>query len=162
MIRKPESIDGDVVFGCEDPDQNDSRACLDRYFDVLLERFDEPFERSKTNAVDVDSMRPPHGWLMIGRIDGQAVACGALKRVDADVADIKHVWVSEAARGRGVGGGLMTALEKLAESEGFRFVRLDTNRNLVEAVAMYRARGYAEVDAFNDEFYAHHWFIKTL
>jgi hypothetical protein len=41
-------------------------------------------------------------------------------------------------------------------------VRLETNRSLVEAVALYRASGYEEVPAFNDERYAHHWFAKRL
>ncbi|HEX6312549.1 MAG TPA: MarR family transcriptional regulator, partial [Acidimicrobiia bacterium] len=40
--------------------------------------------------------------------------------------------------------------------------RLETNRNLTEAIALYRSAGYVEVDAFNDEPYAHHWFEKRL
>jgi len=162
MTSESVSRGSNPVFACEDPALAESQACLNSYFDVLAERFDVPFERSKTNAVDVDVMRPPRGWLIIGRLDGLAVACGALKRVDQDVADIKHVWVSESIRGRGVGAGLMTALEQRAVVEGFSSVRLDTNRNLVEAIAMYRSRGYSEVSAFNEEFYAHHWFTKTL
>ena len=41
-------------------------------------------------------------------------------------------------------------------------VRLDTNRNLVEAIAMYRGRGYREVPPFDREGYADHWFEKDL
>jgi hypothetical protein len=33
---------------------------------------------------------------------------------------------------------------------------------LTEAIGLYRAAGYDEVDAFNDEPYAQHWFAKTL
>ena len=40
--------------------------------------------------------------------------------------------------------------------------RLDTNRLLVEAIAMYRSAGYVEVPSFNDEYFAHHWFRKEL
>ena len=47
-------------------------------------------------------------------------------------------------------------------NSGSRVVRLETNRTLIEAVAMYRTAGYVEVDAFNDEPYAHHWFEKHL
>jgi hypothetical protein len=49
-----------------------------------------------------------------------------------------------------------------AADHGSRAVRLDTNETLTEAIAMYRSAGYDEVDAFNDEPYAHHWFEKTL
>jgi hypothetical protein len=45
---------------------------------------------------------------------------------------------------------------------GVRVLRLETNRTLAEAIALYRAAGYREVAAFNDEPYAHHWFEKSL
>ena len=45
---------------------------------------------------------------------------------------------------------------------GARTIRLETNRNLTEAIALYRSAGYREVPAFNDEPYAHHWFEKQL
>ena len=41
-------------------------------------------------------------------------------------------------------------------------LRLETNRALTEAVALYRSSGYHEVDAFNDEPYADHWFEKHV
>jgi hypothetical protein len=41
-------------------------------------------------------------------------------------------------------------------------VRLETNKALTEAISLYRSAGYREVDAFNDEPYAHHWFEKQL
>ena len=42
------------------------------------------------------------------------------------------------------------------------FVRLETNRSLVEAIRLYRENGYSEVERFNDEPYADHWFEKEL
>ena len=41
-------------------------------------------------------------------------------------------------------------------------VRLESNRALTEAIALYRGFGCREVPAFNDEPYAHHWFEKRL
>lgn len=49
-----------------------------------------------------------------------------------------------------------------ASEHGARSVTLETNASLVEAIAMYRAAGYIEVSAFNDEVYADHWFEKVL
>ena len=43
-----------------------------------------------------------------------------------------------------------------------RAVRLETNRTLREAIALYRSAGYAEIERFNAEPYAHHWFEKRL
>jgi hypothetical protein len=38
--------------------------------------------------------------------------------------------------------------------------RLETNESLIEAIST--GRRVQEVDAFNDEPYAHHWFEKQL
>ena len=56
----------------------------------------------------------------------------------------------------------MDALEDTAASMGLSQVRLETNRALTEAMALYRARGYREVAPFNTEVHAHHWFAKDL
>lgn len=45
---------------------------------------------------------------------------------------------------------------------GARHMRLDTRHDLVEARALYARTGYAEVEPFNDDQYAEHWFAKSL
>jgi hypothetical protein len=45
---------------------------------------------------------------------------------------------------------------------GVRTVRLETNRALTEAVALYRAAGYREVAPLNAEPYAHNWYEMRL
>ena len=70
------------------------------------------------------------------------------------------MWVSEAVRGLGLGRRILAELEDYARGHGARAVRLETNRTLIEAVALYRSAGYREVAAFDAEPYAHHWFEK--
>ncbi len=72
------------------------------------------------------------------------------------------MWVAGSARGLGVGRRILTELEHRARRRGATVVRLETNRQLTEAIDLYRSAGYAEVPAFNDEPYAHHWFEKRL
>ena len=72
------------------------------------------------------------------------------------------MWVSPDARGLGLGRRLLRELEQDAAAAGARAVRLETNRSLTEAISLYRQAGYREVDRFNDEPYAHHWFEKRL
>jgi ribosomal protein S18 acetylase RimI-like enzyme len=57
---------------------------------------------------------------------------------------------------------LLAEAERHAQKAGARAIRLETNRGLTEAINLYRRSGYIEVDAFNDEPYAHHWFEKKL
>ncbi len=63
------------------------------------------------------------------------------------------------ARGLGLGRRMLDELERRA---GPGLIRLDTNGALTEAIAMYRACGYAEIPRYNDEVHAQHWFEKRL
>jgi ribosomal protein S18 acetylase RimI-like enzyme len=90
------------------------------------------------------------------------VGCGALKFHDGAPAEVKRMWVDPAVRGLGLGRRLLAGLEDHAAERRVTALRLETNRALDEAVGLYRAAGYREVTAFNDEPYAHHWFQKRL
>jgi len=72
------------------------------------------------------------------------------------------MWVARRARGRGLGRRLLGELEHHARERGAVAVRLDTNRALAEAIALYRSAGYVEVERFNDDPYAEAWFEKPL
>ena len=104
----------------------------------------------------------PAGCFVIAYRDGEAIGCGGLKLHGSDPAEIKRVWVDRAARGLGLARQLVTDLEDRARAAGAPAVQLDTNRALTEAIALYRSIGYVEIDPFNEEPYAHHWFRKDL
>jgi Acetyltransferase (GNAT) family. len=70
--------------------------------------------------------------------------------------------VADSARGLGLGRRMLTALEREARALGLVTLRLETNRVLTEAIALYRSAGYAEVPPFNADPYANHWFEKQL
>ena len=72
------------------------------------------------------------------------------------------MWVDRSARGLGLARRLVTDLEDRARAAGAPAVQLDTNRTLTEAIALYRSIGYVEIEPFNEEPYAHHWFRKDL
>ena len=56
----------------------------------------------------------------------------------------------------------MQRLEEIARDAGLGALRLDTNKALTEAHALYRKLGYHEIPPYNDNPYAHHWFEKRL
>lgn len=148
-------------IGVEDPDSPDAKWCLGQYFAELGERFEEGFDAGRSIPADAGDLRPPRGSFLIARLDGRPVGCGAIKATEPGVGSIKRMWVSREMRGTGVGRRLLLALEKEAAGLGMRLVRLETNRSLHEAQALYRRNGYREVAAFNDDPYAHHWFEKS-
>ncbi len=146
----------------EAPASADGRWCIAQYFKELANRFETGFDPGKTNSASEAELTPPAGYLVIARLDGRPVACGALKIKDSAVAEIKRMWTAELARGLGIARKVLATLEGIACERRITTVRLETNKALVEAQALYRKCGYREVAAFNDEPYAHHWFEKRL
>ena len=112
-------------------------------------------------SATTEEMTPPKGYFLIARLHGDAVGCGALK-CHSDYGEIKRMWVAASTRGLGIGRRILLRLEEIARERNLPIVRLETNKALTEAQALYRNRGYREVAPFNRESYAHHWFEKTL
>jgi GNAT superfamily N-acetyltransferase/DNA-binding PadR family transcriptional regulator len=149
-----------VVLERCDPEHPDAVHCLSTYYAELAQRFDAGFDPSR-NRIDAPAMRPPAGLLLIARLYGTPVGCGALL-LKPELAKIKRMWVDPSVRGLGLGHRLLAALEAEALAVGYATVGLETNSALGEAIGMYRANGYTEVEPFDDEPYAHHWFTKAL
>jgi GNAT superfamily N-acetyltransferase len=152
----------DVRVEIEPPDSGEARWCLEQYFRELLQRFEAGYDPAASRPIDAAELTPPAGVFVIARREGRPVGCGALRVTEPGVGEIKRVWVSAHARGAGVGRRIVEALEAVARDLAVRTLRLDTNRALIEAHALYRRCGFVEVAPFNDELYAHHWFEKTL
>ena len=109
-----------------------------------------------------DDLVAPGGILLVARQGRYAVGCAGLLLLPDRLGEVRRVFVDPRARGRGIGTGLMTELERLALDHGVTRLRLDVRHDLVEARALYAALGYEEVPAFNDARYAAHWFAKSL
>jgi DNA-binding MarR family transcriptional regulator/GNAT superfamily N-acetyltransferase len=146
----------------ESPRGAAGRWCLEQYYTELRERFDTGFDPATSSLPDSGDMAPPNGLFLIARLRGDPVGCGGLILQGARPAEIKRMWVASAVRGLGLGKRLLSELERRAEDSGAPATRLDTNRNLTEAISMYRSSGYEEIPDFNGEPYAHHWFEKRL
>ncbi|SRR6266487_4409502 len=139
-----------------------ARHCVRAYFSELAHRFDGGFDPARSISADDQELTPPAGLVLVATLHSDPVGCGALKFHHDAPAEVKRMWVAPAVRGLGLGRRLLAELETLAAGGGARTLRLETNRALTEAVGLYRSAGYREVDAFNREPYAHHWFEKTL
>jgi DNA-binding MarR family transcriptional regulator len=145
-----------------DPAHPDARSCIRSYFAELDRRSDSGFDPAAGIPAEPHELRPPAGVLLVAYLRSDPIGCGAVKHHDDAPSEIKRMWVAESARGLGLGRRLLSELETWAAGRGAGTLRLETNRALTEAIALYRSAGYLEVPAFNDEPFAHHWFEKTL
>ena len=107
-------------------------------------------------------LSPPHGAFLLGRHRGAPACCGGVKRLDANVCEIKRMYVVSELRGRGVARVLLSALERHARELGYVLARLDTGPRQAHARSLYESSGYVEIENFNANPVASFWGEKPL
>jgi len=92
-----------ITFGVEPPTTPDARWCFDQYTAELNSRFDGGFDPGMSRSAHPEELTPPSGLLILGRLQGRPVGCGALKFHKKEPAELKRMWIAESVRGLGVG-----------------------------------------------------------
>lgn len=116
----------------------------------------------RTFRPDAALFTPPAGVFLVAVLDGRPVGCGGVRMLSPVRGEIKHLWMRPAARGTGSGRALLAELERRAAELGATDIVLDTNARLEAAQALYRSSGYVDVEPYNDNPNATHWFRKAL
>jgi GNAT superfamily N-acetyltransferase len=138
-------------------------ALVQTYLAEISVMFPDGLDPDRSVTAEPDELSPPHGAFLIVRDDdGAAIGCGGLKLLDPQTAEVKRMWLAPAARGRGLGGAMLEALEHAAGELGATEGRLDTNARFESALALFRGHGWREVPPYNRNAYATHWFAKSL
>ena len=101
------------------------------------------------------NLKPQHvaagaGVFVIARAGGEAVGCGALRRLDGDSAEVKRMYVEPAVRGQGVGAAILSHLEAAALELGASRLVLETGVHQVEAIGLYRKAGFTPVPCWGE------------
>lgn len=148
-------------------DHPDALAIMREYMDEVASRYfgRQVTEAELTHYVAEEpgtDLVAPTGAFLIGRRDGVVAGCAGTRVVAPGITELTKVFIKPAHRGSGSGPALVAAAEEAARRLGSRLMRLDTRHDLVEARALYAKTGYAEVEPFNNEQFAEHWFAKAL
>jgi len=103
-------------------------------------------------ALDVDGLLDPAISFFSFRADGELLGVGAIKRLDAEHAEIKSMHTAAAARGRGVGRAMLHHLLGVARAERVRRVSLETGTmaEFAAARALYESAGFTACGPFAD------------
>jgi GNAT superfamily N-acetyltransferase/DNA-binding transcriptional ArsR family regulator len=112
-------------------------------------RYGEP-EPAPAPIREPDRFAPPDGAFFVLRVGADEVACGGLCRSDAEVAEIKGVYVSPIHRGHGYSHVVLQAIEDRVVALGYRGARLETGDAQPEAIALYEHRGYERIACFGE------------
>ncbi len=105
---------GLVEVTVEEPTSPAAAFCIQSYFTELDQRFDAGFDPSISISADAAELTEPNGLLLVARLRGEPIGCGALKFHGALPTEIKRMWVAREARGLGVGRRLLAELEQRA------------------------------------------------
>jgi GNAT superfamily N-acetyltransferase/SAM-dependent methyltransferase len=100
--------------------------------------------------LDPSEVAPGHGAFLVARRAGRPVGCGAVRRVEAGIGEVKRMYVSPEARSGGVGRAVLTALESEARALGLVRLVLETGVRQPEAIALYERAGFSRVPAFDE------------
>lgn len=133
LIRRYEDADHDAVWDLH------NRALAETGAHAGNGPWDEDLHRIRATYLDVG------GEFLVGLHEGRVVAMGALRRIDADRAEVKRMRVHPADQRRGFGGAVLEALERRARELAYTSLRLDTTTVQVAAQRLYRRHGYREV-----------------
>jgi GNAT superfamily N-acetyltransferase len=84
------------------------------------------------------------GEFLVGVLDGEIVAMGALMRISPERAELKRMRVRPGLQGRGYGQAMLDALHRRASELGYSTLRLDTTVQQRAAQRLYLKNGYNE------------------
>ncbi len=151
----------EVLFRPGRPDVGVGAQLVSAFVAEIENLYGAGFVARSPSATPRDFDRPS-GAFLLGFVDGRPVACGGVKRLEAEVAEIKRMYVAPPMRGRGVARRLLAKLEDAARGLGYRVARLDTGARQPHARALYASAGYEQVPAYNDNPYASWWGERRL
>jgi SsuE family FMN reductase len=118
--------------------------------DLVVEygtRYGRTTAETQLTEVPVDDFESPDGAFLVVVRDGQTIAGGAIRRYDAETAEVKRVWTNAQFRRQGLARRVLSELERAAASLGYKRIHLTTGPRQPEARALYLAAGY--VPAFD-------------
>jgi ribosomal protein S18 acetylase RimI-like enzyme len=107
-------------------------------FDLCFQGFQEEL------AALPGAYAPPRGRLYLAKLGDDFVGCVGLRPIDAQVGEMKRLYVKTGCRGHGIGRALVYQLVLDARAIGYEQMYLDTIETMTEAMALYRSVGFEE------------------
>jgi putative acetyltransferase len=137
---------GEFVVALDDPGAADVQALLERHL-AFANRHSPPED---VHALDLAGLLADDVTFFSIREDGELVAVGALKQLDASHAELKSMHTAEAARRRGAARAMVDHLVDTARARGYRRVSIETGSTepFVPARALYASAGFQPCGPF--------------
>jgi putative acetyltransferase len=128
-----------LTLAAENPLQDDLRRLIARLNETLLALTPAEY----CSHLSLEEMARPDTTVFVARVDGAAVACGALRRHAGRIGEVKRMYTEPAYQGRGIGGRIIDAIEALAQRQGLLCLVLETGHRHAAAWRLYERAGFA-------------------
>ena len=125
-------------------------SAAQRLIGALNAELDERYPEEGANHFDLASEEVVEGCgaFLVAFLEGEAVGCGAVRRIAPAVCEIKRMYVVPSARGRGVGRRIVDELELIARQLGASRLVLETGVRQPEAIALYMHAGFNRIPLY--------------
>lgn len=128
-----------IDIAAESPLQDEVRDLIAELNATLLELTPPQFCFHMT----VEQMAEPATTVFIARDAGKAIGCGALKRHDGGIGEVKRMYTRPSHRGRQIGAAIVAEVEALARREGLSRLVLETGDRHPAAWTVYERAGFS-------------------
>jgi len=92
---------------------------------------------------------PPDGRLYIAKDNSSYIGCIALRKIEDGICEMKRLYLTEAARGKGIGYKMIELIIQDAKDIGYKVMRLDTiKEKMPKAVSLYELYGFKETKPY--------------
>ena len=115
-------------------------------------------------ALDLDALKLPEISFWTVWENDQILACGALKQLNKNHAEIKSMHTLEKSRGKGVASKLLSHILKQAQLKDISQISLETGTAIAYSSAhrLYKKFGFSECQPFDDYEESPHSLYMTL
>ena len=146
-----DTVTGDLAIAAVDAQHPDAALLIRELSAELAAAYD--FADDGSGAFAPADVRVPRSAFLVARLGDRPVGCGALRPLDdgggpASTAEIKRMYVTPEARGRGVARAILDRLEATARDVGYARVLLETGNRQLAAIRLYERAGYERVACY--------------
>ncbi|MBK1785944.1 GNAT family N-acetyltransferase [Prauserella cavernicola] len=111
-----------------------------------------PEEGANHFRLDPEEVGPGRGAFLVASDvrTGVPLGCGAVRLLEPGLAEVKRMYVRQAARGRGVSKALLAELEARALALGVTRLVLETGTRQAQAIGLYLGSGFSDIERYGE------------
>ncbi len=129
-------------------DDPDTLVMIEKLNAELTDLADDPAENHF--SLSNEDVTGQNGRMVRARYDGALVGCGAVRRIEPTVGELKRMFVDDSARGLKIGAAILDRLEMIALSLGMTHLKLETGPRQPAALGLYERAGFVACEPWGD------------